>query len=276
MVKKLLLAILLLPLLAIGSEKILQLQCIPSPNLLENANFSKITPQRHPIAWKFDNCSKSPLFKSRVISMPKYNYLEIDTDWQKFGYYLQKVSIKENVSYYVSVDVQSNNPVPAIWLRCLAGKNASGKSLGNLEYVIKAYLYHSQERKEVLKDFIDEKLISTLDDKSWNRICKEVKIPPKRQMNSMDVRIGICGGNAGSARYRNPVFRRAESTLKITIKGKNWNKVTIKGAKPEVVKLNPQKDNQVVSVKLPVACRIYKVVLAGANGKKVFGKVTNE
>lgn len=276
MVKKLLLAILILPLLAIGSEEVLQLRCIPSPNLLKNADFSKLNPKGYPESWVFDNCSKSPLFKSRIIRDQECNYLEIDTDWQKFGYWLQKVAVQEGTSYYVSVEVQSNAPSPAIWLRSIAGKNSSGKSLGNLESVTKAYLYHSKERKEVLKDFIDEQLIRTLDFNNWNRIGREIKIPEKRLMKSMDVRIGICGGDAGTARFRNPVFRKAEATLEITVTGKKWNSVTVKGAKPEVVKLDPAKAEQIVSVILPVACRIYNVELAGANGKKVIREVTNE
>ena len=274
--KKLFLLVWLLPLLSYGGENALQLRCIPSPNLLKNVQFRKIDPRGRPESWVFDNCSKSPHFKSRFFQDSGANVLEIYTPWQKFGYYLQKVAVQEGVSYYASVDVQSDNPVPAIWLRCLGGKNSDGKSSGKLEYVIKAYLYHSEERKEVLKDFIDEKLISTLSADAWNRIGKEIQIPEKKQMKSLDFRIGICGGNAGKVRLSNPVFRKAEAVLEIKVSGKNWHSLTVNGARPSFKKLDPAKDMQIVSVKMPHAGRIYKVKLTGVNGRIVIREITNE
>ena len=210
--RKLLLTVLLLPLFVISGE-ILQLQFIPSPNLLKNANFKGINEKKEPVAWTFDNCSKSPLFKSQITRHPDGNYLSINTDWQKFGYWLQKVAIRDGTSYLASVEVQSDAPTPAMWLMCQAKNNKTQK----VDYVVKTYLYHSQERKDLLKDFIDSNLINTLDSKSWNRIGKEIRIPRNNSMNTFDVRIGICGGNAGIARFRNPVFRKSEATLQIII-----------------------------------------------------------
>ena len=268
--RKLLLTVLLLPLFVISGE-ILQLQCIPSPNLLKNANFKGINEKKEPVAWTFDNCSKSPLFKSQITRHPEGNYLSVSTDWQKFGYWLQKVAIRDGTSYLASVEVQSDAPTPAMWLKCQAKNDKSKK----VEYVVKTYLYHSQERKDLLKDFIDEKLINTLDSQTWNRIGKEIRIPRNSSMNTFDVRIGICGGNAGIARFRNPVFRESKATLKITVHGKNWNSVTIRDAKPETVKLDPAKNKQCVSVVLPSARRIYKVELSG-NDQKISREVTND
>jgi len=276
MCKKLLLLVWLLPFVSFGGTDVLQLRCIPSPNLLKNVQFSKIDSKGRPESWVFDNCSKSPHFKSRIFRDSGVDVLEIDTPWQKFGYYLQKVAVQEGVSYYASVDVQSDNPVPAIWLRCMGKKNADGKVAEKLEYVIKAYLYHSEERKEVLKDFIDEKLISTLSADAWSRIGKEIQIPEKKQMKSLDFRIGICGGNAGKVRLSNPVFRKAEAVLEIKVSGKNWHSLTVKGARPSFKKLDSAKDMQLVSVKMPHAGRIYKVELKGVDGRIVTREVTNE
>ena len=270
MIQKILFAALFLPLILSGGESVLQLRCIPSPNLLKNADFSRINEKGKPDSWTFDNCSRSPLFKSRIEKHSEGNYLTLASDWQKFGYWLQKVAIKEGVSYLASVEVQSEAPTPAMWLRCLS-ENGSGK----VEYVVRSYLYHSQERKTLLKDFIDEKLINTLDSGTWNRIGKEVRIPRKSSMRIFDVRIGICGGNAGIARFRNPVFRESKATLQITVSGKNWALLTIKGAKPSTVKLDPEKSKQTVSVILPNARRIYRVELSG-KGRIVSKEVTNE
>ena len=98
--KKLFLLVCLLPLVSSGSEDVLQLRCIPSPNLLKNVQFSKIDSKGRPESWSFDNCSKSPHFKSRIYRSSNVNVLEIYTEWQKFGYWLQKVAVQEGI--YVS------------------------------------------------------------------------------------------------------------------------------------------------------------------------------
>ena len=98
----------------------------------------------------------------------------------------------------------------------------------------------------------------------------------KKQMKSLDFRIGICGGNAGKVRLSNPVFRKAEAVLEIKVSGKNWHSLTVKGARPSFKKLDPAKDIQLVSVKMPFACRIYKVELKGVDGRIVTREVTNE
>ena len=95
--KKLFLLVWLLPLISYCGENALQLRCIPSPNLLKNVQFRKIDSGGRPESWVFDNCSKSPYFKSRFFQDSGADVLEIYTPWQKFGYYLQKVAVQEGV-----------------------------------------------------------------------------------------------------------------------------------------------------------------------------------
>jgi len=276
MKKRSLLAVLVLPLMVMGEEKPLQLRCIPPANLVRNADFKKTDSRGRPEGWRFDNCSRSPLFSSRIVTHPEGSWLAVNTDWQKFGYWLQSIPVKEGVTYYVSVEVQSDAPAPALWVRCKADKKTSGKKSRDIEYVLSARLHHSDEMKEVLKDFIEEKLIRTLSPVTWNRIGKEIKIPANRGTHTLEMRIGIFGGDAGQARFRNPVLREAGSVLEAKISGPGWTLLKVRGAKPGAVKLDPAKTEQTVSVVMPAARRIYTAELFGANGKKVTAEAINE
>ena len=271
-----LLAVLALPLMAAGGEEALQLRCIPPANLVGNADFRKIDRQGHPEEWRFDNCSRSPLFKSRVVSRPEGNCLAVDTDWQKFGYWLQSIPVEGGVTYYASVEVQSDAPSPALWVRCESAKKIPGKNPRSLEFIVSPRLHHSDEMKEALKDFIEEKLIRTLSPVKWNRIGKAIKIPANRGMCTLEMRIGIYGGNTGQARFRAPVLRKAESVLEAKVSGEGWTRLKVRGAKPGSVKLDPEKTEQTVSVVMPAARRIYRAELFGANGKKVIREAINE
>ena len=267
---------LVLSLLAVGGETALELRCIPSPNLVRNAGFAKVDPAGHPENWRFDNCSRSPRFSSRVVSRPDGNWLAVDADWQKFGYWLQSVPVEEGVSYLASVEVQSDAPAPALWVRCEAGEKTSAKTPGKIEYIVSPRLHHGDEMKKALKDFIEEKLIRTLSPVNWNRIGKAIKIPENRGMHTLEMRIGIYGGNAGQARFRAPILRKAESVLEAKISGNGWTLLKVRGAKPESVKLDPEKTEQTVSVVLPAARRIYRAELSGRDGKKCSGETINE
>ena len=86
-IKSLLFSI-LLPLAVIGNETALELRCIPSPNLVRNADFSMLNAKGLPQGWYFDNCSKSPEFKTQIIKHADGNYMAIDSAWIKFGYWL--------------------------------------------------------------------------------------------------------------------------------------------------------------------------------------------
>ena len=275
MIKQTLLYTFLLPLLLFGNEDILQLELIPSKNLLKNFNFVTVKSINTPAFWPFDNCSKSPSFKTEIKKHHQGNYLSIYSDWQKFGYHHQKVAVTPGVSYHASVEVQSAGPTPALWLKSINSKINKSKSRPEIEFIAKANLYHSDEMKEALKDFVDEKLIRTLNTTTWNKIGKAIKIPKTTNVTYIDVNIGILGGDAGFANFKNPVFRESKATLKITFKGKNHQKLIIKGAKPESIKLDTNKNLQTVFTELPIARRIYTVELY-SDGKRITKEVINE
>ena len=89
-----------LPLLLLADDgEVMKLRCIKSPNLVRNADFSQINEHGLPREWSFDNCSRSPHFKSQVIRQETGNYLAVNTEWIKFGYWVQNIPVKEGVSY---------------------------------------------------------------------------------------------------------------------------------------------------------------------------------
>ena len=259
-----------------GGEEALKLRLVPSPNLLRNAGFIQVDGDGLPMEWTFDNCSKSPRFRSQVVRHPDGNCLAVDSEWIKFGYWLQMVPVKEGVSYLASCEIQSDGPTPALWIRCDAKKTSSKKSPGKLSYVIARALRYGDELKETLRDFVDEDLIINLSPVHWNRLDAEVIIPLDRGIEKCAVRIGIYGGDAGQARFRDPVFREAKAELKAEILGTNWTELRIPGAKPEKVKLDPAAGKQEVSFVLPKAPYTYRVELRGPAGRSIMKEISNE
>ena len=267
---------LLLPLFCLGGEEGLTLRVIPSPNLVCNADFSQLNENRLPVAWHFDNCSKSPEFKSQVANAGDGNFLAVNTEWIKFGYWMQGIPVKEGVSYYVSCDVQSDGPTPAIWIECNAMKSSAKKSPGKLRYIISRSIRHGDDMRRMLRDFVDEELINNLSPVRWNRLDSEVIIPIDRGIEKCVLRIGIYGGDAGQARFRNPVFREAKAELKAEISGLGWTELRVSGANPEKVKLDPALGKQEVSLLLPKAPDLYRVELMGPAGRSIVKEVSNE
>lgn len=267
------LALMLIPLFG---EDALTFQINPSPNLVKNADFRQLNSQQLPVGWTFDNCSKSPRFHSAVTHDADGNYLTVNAPWKKFGYWLQPIPVKEGGVYFVSCEVQSNGPTTAIWILNQAERESKKKKAGKVQYIISRSLRHGDELKEVLSDFVDKKLINNLSPVRWNSINSEVIVPLDRGIKKCALRIGIYGGNAGQARFRNPVFREAKSKLKVQIRGIGWKHLRIKGAKPESVKLDPALETQSVSFTLQRALFVYKMELLGSNGREIIREVTNE
>jgi hypothetical protein len=271
------LLITVLPLIRLhGGEEVLKLRVIPSPNLLLNGGFNDLDGNGLPQKWFFDNCSNSPNFRSRVINDADGNYLAIDSEWIKFGYWLQKVSVEEGKAYLASCDVRSNGPRTAMWIQCNATKKAVKSSPGKLKYIISRALRYGDELKEILKDFVDEDLIINLSPVNWNRLASEVIIPRNVGIKTCSFRVGIYGGEAGQAHFRNLVFREQKAELKAEIIGANWVELRIPGAIPEKVKLNPTLKHQTVSFVLPKAPHSYKVELLGSSKRKVVKEISNE
>ena len=265
-----------LPLIVFSGEEVLTFRIIPSPNLVKNADFSQINENGHPAGWRFDNCSKSPHFKSQVVKHPGGNYLAVNSEWNKFGYWLQFVPVKEGEAYVVSCEVQSDAPNPAVWLLNQVKKASKKKSPGKVQYIITRSLRQGDELKEILSDFVDEKLIINLSPVRWNSISSVIFVPLDLGINRCAMRVGIYGGNAGQARFRNPVFREAKSELEAEIRGAGWKSLRIKGAKPESIKLDPAQETQKVSFVLPKALFVYKAELTGSNGREIHREVANE
>lgn len=265
-----------LPLIPLFAEDALKLQITHSQNLVQNADFSQLKDNQLPVNWYFDNCSKSPHFRTTVVNDPSGNYLAVNTEWNKFGYWLQNIPVKEGVYYYVSCEVQSDNPAVALWIMANAKKTATVKSPGNIRYFISMATRHGEDRKQLLKDFIDENLIPTLSPTQWYRISQEVIFPLDRGIEVCAMRFGIYGGYAGQGRFRNPVFREAKAELKVEVVGTGWQEIYIKGAQPERVQVNPDSEKQSFVFILPRAKHIYQVVLSGKDGKKITREIANE
>lgn len=269
----LLLALTLVPLFG---EETMELRIVPSPNLIKNAGFIHVDGDGLPMEWTFDNCSGSPHFRSQVIQHPDGSYLAVDSEWIKFGYWLQTVPVKEGVSYYASCEVQSDGPTPAVWVKCNALKESSRKSPGKLSYVIFRALRYGDELKETLRDFVDEELIINLSPVHWNRLDSEIIIPIDRGIENCAVRVGIYGGDAGQVRFRNPVFREAKAELNAEVLGTGWTELRIPGATPEKVSLDPAQEKQKVSFVLPKAPHTYRAELLGASGRQIVKEISNE
>ncbi|MBO4649473.1 MAG: hypothetical protein J5806_15090 [Lentisphaeria bacterium] len=260
-----------------GEGEAIKLRCIQPPNLVRNADFKQIDKNGLPRGWRFDNCSQSPHFKSKIIRNETVNYLAVNTDWIKFGYWLQNIPVKEGASYYVGCEVQSDDPTVAVWLQCQAEKkNVQKKSSDQIEHLFYKTTSMGDESREVLKDFVDEDLIVSMSARQWIPVYNQIVIPAGLGIRFCTMRIGIYGGNAGQARFRNPVFREAQCRLEAEISGTGWTLLRVPGAKPESVKLDPSAKQQTVSVILPKAKRIYKVELCGQKGGKITKEVPNE
>ena len=267
-----------LPLMLLaGESEALKLRRIPSPNLVRNADFSKLDEKGLPREWKFDNCSRSPDFKSKIVQGENCNYLAVNTAWIKFGYWMQDIAVKEGVSYYVGCQVQSDDPNIAVWLKSQTEKkNVPRKASVKTEHLFYKTTTMGDDTRAALKDFVDEDLIVTMSAKNWIGIYNEIVIPAGLGIHLCTLRLGIYGGNAGQARFLNPVFREAQSRLEAEISGTGWVQLRISGAKPESVKLDPSAKQQTVSVVLPKTKRIYKVDLCDQKGGKITKEVSNE
>ena len=271
-------AYLALPLmLCADGEEVMKLHCIQSANLIRNADFKQITGNGLPREWTFDNCSKSPHFKSKVVHGKNGNYLAVNTEWIKFGYWVQNIPVKEGVSYYVGCEVQSDAPSVAVWLQCRVEKRGvKKKPADRTSHLFFRHACMGDDMREQLKDYVDEELIVSMSAKNWTRLNKEIVIPTGLGIRVCTLRMGIYGGGAGQARYRNPVFRESQSRLEVEISGSGWTRLSIPGAKPDSVKLDSSAKQQTISVILPVALRVYKVDLINQNGSKVTKEVSNE
>ena len=265
-----------LPLVPLFGQESLKLRIVPSPNLIKNAEFIHVDGDGLPGEWTFDNCSKSQYFRSQVVRHSDGSFLAVDSEWIKFGYWLQTIPVKEGGSYYASCEVQSDGPTPAIWIQCNATKKSTKKSPGKLRYLIARALRYGDELRETLRDFVDEDLIINLSPVRWNRLDSEVIIPTDRGIERCTLRVGIYGGDAGQARFRNPVFREAKAELKAEIFGTGWTELRVSGAKPERVKLDSASGKQDILLVLPQAPRVYRAELLGPTGRKVVKEISNE
>lgn len=265
-----------LMLAAAGEEEALKLRCVSSPNLVRNADFSQRNESGLPLEWVFDNCSKSPEFRTEIVQKNDGNILAVNSVWEKFGYWLQNVPVQEGKSYYVSCDVQSDAPNVALWLKYQATKKPEKKTQARLSHVFSRTLRYGDDMKSILRDFVDENLLITLSPVNWSRLDAEVVIPEDYGIGTCEFRVGVWGGNAGEARYRNPVFRESAARLEADISGKGWTSLTVKGANPEAVELDPEKDRQSVSVVLPKVLKVYEVKLSGRDGNGITREFVNE
>lgn len=255
----------------------IRLRCIPSANLVRNADFKHADENGSPREWKFDNCSKSPDFKSKIVQGENGNFLAVNTAWIKFGYWMQNIAVKEGVSYYVGCEVQSDDPSVAVWLQCQTEKkNTPKKPSAKTEYLFYKVTTMGDDTRAALKDFVDEDLIVSMSAENWIGMYNEIVIPAGMGIRFCTLRFGIYGGNAGQARFRNPVFREARSRLEAEISGTGWIQLRVSGARPESVQLDPSAKQQTVSVVLPKAKRIYKVELCDQKGGKIKKEVSNE
>lgn len=266
----------ILPLIPLSGEDALNLRVVPSPNLLRNADFVRIGENGLPKEWAFDNCSKSPRFKSQVVRYPDGNAVEVASEWEKYGYWLQSIPLKKDESYYASCEVQSDGPNFMIWIQCMRGRTAEEKKDFYKQYRAAVHLRTGLPMREALQDFVDESLLTSLCSDQWSRIGCEVVLPKEAGDCLCEVRMGVYGGYAGKMRFRKPVFRKMASELKAEISGTGWTELRIRGAKPVSVKLDPALAAQSCSFILPKALYCYKVELIGSQGKTITREITNE
>ena len=247
--------------LAAGEGDALKLRLIPSPNLVRNADFRELNEKGLPKEWHFDNCSRSPYFKSEVIQKEDGNCLAVNTEWKKFGYWLQDIPVQEGITYRAGVEVQSDDPTPGLWLM-LQRKPDAAAWKGRTEFLSFRSTIMGDEMREALRDFVDEDLLVCMSATRWLLLDTAVPVPAGSGISACAMRVGIYGGNAGQARFRNPFFRAEQPTLEAEITGSGWTQLHVAGAVPETVKLDPAKAQQVVTVLLPKGKSIYKAELS--------------
>ena len=132
------------------------------------------------------------------------------------------------------------------------------------------------EMREELRDFVDEDLIVCMSATRWLMLDAAVPVPPGSGISSCAMRVGIYGGNAGQARFRNPFFRAEQPTLEAEIIGTGWKQLHVAGAVPENVTLDPAKEHQVVSVLLPKGKHVYKAELSDQEGVRETKEICHE
>jgi len=253
------------PVLPAGEAEALKLRLIPSPNLIRNTGFCQFDGKGHLAGWSFDNCSKSPYFSSELLFRDGGSCLGINAEWKKFGYWLQTIPVREGVTYRAGVEVQSDNPTPGLWL-ILQRKPDAPAWKGRTEFLVFRSAIMGDEMRETLRDFVDEDLIVSMSATRWFPLDTAVPVPAGSGISSCAVRVGIYGGNAGQARFRNPFFRAEQPTLEAEITGSGWTQLRVTGAVPENVALDPAEDRQVVSVLLPKGKHVYKAELSDREG----------
>ncbi|MBP5641392.1 MAG: hypothetical protein J6X55_18090 [Victivallales bacterium] len=275
MLSKLILSFFIIPLILFSEENALILQCKTSQNLLQNADFCQLDGNGLPLRWTFDNCSRSPIFKSQIVKQSKGNYLTVDTAWSQFGYWMQTIPLQKGESYYVSSEVQSDGPNVMIWIQCKQNISDSEKPSVK-EFRAPIFLSNGLSMKKELRDFVDEKLLNSLCADQWSRIGCVVNVPKDDGSYLCEVRIGVYGGGPGQMRFRNPLFRKAQVELQADINGTGWTELQVGKATPESIKLDPSLEHQSVSFVLPKAKFIYRVELIGNHGQKIIREFTND
>ena len=251
-----------------------------SPNLLKNANFDRLTSRGEPADWVFDNCSRSPEFRSKVIPHPDGNIMAIDAGWIQFGYWLQNVPVKEGKTYYASCEYQSDAPSPMLWLQCKeyydGGSPLGHYPVSKTKFYMFSYLRHGEDLSKVLTDFVDPELVCGISSDRWTMYSCEFTVPEGKGCKNYEVRMGIYGGNAGQARYRRVIFRKAAVKLEVEVSGKGWKQLNIPGAVPGSVKVDPAKPSQFFTFILPSSKEIYKAELLNTDGSKFIRRISHE
>jgi len=260
-----------LMLAAAGEETdALSFRFIPSANLIKNSDFGQLNEEKLPADWTFDNCSKSPAFRTKVAGEGAERYLEVTTVWEKFGYWLQSVPLKAGATYCASCEYQVDGPNGGLWLQ---GETEKGHKIKSVNSIPSRF---GDTLAEELRDFIPERYILHVGPDRWCRMDKEFSLPADKGDGVCQLRVGVYGGFAGTVRLRHPAIRKAECGLDVRIAGQGWTELRIPGAKPAVVKLDPGAKEQTVSVVLPSICRVYKAELTGQSGNKVSKEVFHE
>ncbi|MBO4490610.1 MAG: hypothetical protein J5944_04530 [Lentisphaeria bacterium] len=260
-----------LMLAAAGEETdALSFRFIPSANLIKNSDFGQLNEEKLPSDWTFDNCSRSPVFRTIVSGEGADRFLEVTSAWSQFGYWLQKVPVQAGKTYYASCEYQTDGPCGGLWIQ---GETEKGHKFRSVNEISSRF---GDLLTEQMRDFVPERYIYRVGPDRWCRLEKEFTLPADKGDGVCQLRVGVYGGFAGYVRLRNPVLREAACGLEIRIAGQGWTELRVQGAKPEVMKLDPASSEQTVSTVLPGVCRYICAELTGLSGVKVSKEVYYE